>query len=43
MSTPLLYIKNLKMHYKTSGLSLFKKNQQIVKALDGVTLSINDK
>ena len=43
MSTPLLYIKNLKMHYKTSGISLFKKNQQKVKALDGVTLSINEK
>ena len=43
MSTPLLYINNLKMHYKTSGISLFKKNQQKVKALDGVTLSINEK
>ena len=31
------------MHYKTSGISLFKKNQQKVKALDGVTLSINEK
>ena len=43
MSIPLVQINDLKMHFKLSGLSLFKKNQQIVKALDGITLSINDK
>ena len=43
MSIPLVQINDLKMHFKPSGLSLFKKNQQIVKALDGITLSINDK
>ena len=43
MSKSLIQINNVKMHYKSSGLSLFRKSQQTVKALDGVTLSINEK
>ena len=35
MSIPLVQINDLKMHFKPSGLSLFKKNQD---ASDGIEI-----
>lgn len=43
MTKPLVYVNNLKMHYQSSSISLFKRNQPKVKALDGITLSIEER
>jgi oligopeptide transport system ATP-binding protein len=38
--TPLISIRDLKVHFASTGGSLFGRSRQIVKAVDGVTLDI---
>src|SRR5258708_24995170 len=37
---PLISIRDLKVHFPLAGRSLFSRSQQVVKAVDGVTLDI---
>ncbi|CDO03214.1 Stage 0 sporulation protein KE [Oceanobacillus picturae] len=37
---PLLEVKNLKKHFPTKGTSLFSRNKDMVKAVDGITFTV---